>query len=189
MLIDEIDKSDIDLPNDLLGIFEEGRFEIPELDRIKEKVPKVNVRTAYSDGTENITKGDIKTEITDGRVNCSHFPFVILTSNGERDFPAPFLRRCLRLTMQPPSKKDLIKIVTAHLDSKTAENQDVNILIDHFISKRTNETLATDQLLNALFMVTKGRIPSQDASENKLIQRLLQDLGAVEDLEAIEEDE
>lgn len=189
LLIDEIDKSDIDLPNDLLGIFEEGRFEIPELDRIKEKVPKVNVRTAYSDGTENITKGDIKTEITDGRVNCSHFPFVILTSNGERDFPAPFLRRCLRLTMQPPSKKDLIKIVTAHLDSKTAENQDVNILIDHFISKRTNETLATDQLLNALFMVTKGRIPSQDASENKLIQRLLQDLGAVEDLEAIEEDE
>ena len=38
LLIDEIDKSDIDLPNDLLSIFEEGRFEIPELERIKEKV-------------------------------------------------------------------------------------------------------------------------------------------------------
>ncbi len=34
LLIDEIDKSDIDLPNDLLGLFEEGSFEIPELDRI-----------------------------------------------------------------------------------------------------------------------------------------------------------
>ena len=31
LLIDEIDKSDIDLPNDLLNIFEEGEFEIPEL--------------------------------------------------------------------------------------------------------------------------------------------------------------
>src|SRR5262249_15133431 len=33
LLIDEIDKSDIDLPNDLLHVFEEGRFEIPELVR------------------------------------------------------------------------------------------------------------------------------------------------------------
>jgi len=32
-VIDEIDKSDIDLPNDLLHIFEEGEFEIPELKR------------------------------------------------------------------------------------------------------------------------------------------------------------
>ena len=34
LLIDEIDKSDIDLPNDLLHIFEEGEFLIPELQRI-----------------------------------------------------------------------------------------------------------------------------------------------------------
>ena len=37
LLIDEIDKSDIDLPNDLLTIFEEGRFEIPELVRLKKE--------------------------------------------------------------------------------------------------------------------------------------------------------
>ena len=35
LIIDEIDKSDIDLPNDLLTIFEEGRFEIPELARLE----------------------------------------------------------------------------------------------------------------------------------------------------------
>jgi hypothetical protein len=33
LLIDEIDKSDINLPNDLLHLFEEGRFQIPELVR------------------------------------------------------------------------------------------------------------------------------------------------------------
>ena len=34
LLIDEIDKSDIDLPNDLLNVFEEGEYEIPELARL-----------------------------------------------------------------------------------------------------------------------------------------------------------
>jgi len=187
LLIDEIDKSDIDLPNDLLGIFEEGSFEIPELDRIKEEVPKVKVRTAYSDETEDTTKGDISREIENGRVTCTHFPFVILTSNGERDFPAPFLRRCLRLTMKSPSKDDLINIVTAHLGDKIAKHPNIDTLIQNFYDKQNEETLATDQLLNAIFiavyMIKKGHIPSKEASTNDLIKRLLQDLGAVEENE------
>jgi MoxR-like ATPase len=75
LLIDEIDKSDIDLPNDLLNIFEEGRFEIPELVRIKKEVATVEVRTAYNDQTEETTKEDISTEITEGLVICNEFPF------------------------------------------------------------------------------------------------------------------
>ena len=34
LLIDEIDKSDIDLPNDLLNIFEEGEYYFPEFARL-----------------------------------------------------------------------------------------------------------------------------------------------------------
>ncbi|MBD2135806.1 MoxR family ATPase [Sphaerospermopsis sp. FACHB-1094] len=185
LLIDEIDKSDIDLPNDLLGIFEEGRFEIPELERIKEKVAKVNVRTAYSDDTEEITKKDIKTEIENGVVTCTNFPFVILTSNGERDFPAPFLRRCLRLTMKKPNKDDLAKIVNAHFNeeykketsTKTTDKPEVDTLITKFLENQDEKTLATDQLLNAIFMVVKGR--DGISSDDDLINRLLEDLGAV----------
>jgi MoxR-like ATPase len=84
------------LPNDLLHVFEEGQFEIPELVRIAEKLPTVEVRTAYKDETEETHK-DIKVTINQGRIHCQSFPFVILTSNGERDFPPPFLRRCLRV--------------------------------------------------------------------------------------------
>ncbi|MDF5734049.1 MAG: MoxR family ATPase [Rhizonema sp. PD38] len=175
LLIDEIDKSDIDLPNDLLSLFEEGRFEIPELVRIKEEVETVEVRTAYSDETEEITKGDISTPIKDGRVTCTDFPFVILTSNGERDFPAPFLRRCLRLTMKLPNKEELVKIVSAHLGEETAKSKDIDKLIQSFVNKQSTETLATDQLLNAIFMVVNGGLGTQDV----LIERLLQDLGAV----------
>jgi MoxR-like ATPase len=176
LLIDEIDKSDIDLPNDLLTLFEEGRFEIPELVRLKEEVPRVDVRTAYTDTTD-ITQKDIKTPIEDGLVICKAFPFVILTSNGERDFPAPFLRRCLRLTMKEPEKPDLIKIIEAHLEETITNNPDIDKLIDNFIQKRNSQTLATDQLLNAIFMVKKGAISTQD----DLISQLLKDLGTIED--------
>ncbi|MBA3924555.1 MAG: AAA family ATPase, partial [Nostocaceae cyanobacterium] len=46
LLIDEIDKSDIDLPNNLLHIFEEGQFDIPELARMKKQQPVVTVFTS-----------------------------------------------------------------------------------------------------------------------------------------------
>ncbi len=181
LLIDEIDKSDIDLPNNLLTIFEEGRFEIPELVRIKQEVKQVKVRTAYTDELET-TKGDLSATITDGQIPCTTFPFVVLTSNGERDFPAPFLRRCLSLTMKVPDKEDLVKIISAHFqgeiehkDDKTLSDESLNTLVDNFIKKRDKETLATDQLLNALFMVKKGTIATKEA----LITRLLNDLGQV----------
>ncbi|PAX60141.1 AAA family ATPase [Brunnivagina elsteri] len=177
LLIDEIDKSDIDLPNDLLNIFEEGRFEIEELVRLKKEIPIVNVRTADT--------ADTSSEIREGRVICTTFPLVILTSNGERDFPPPFLRRCLRLTMKEPDKTHLVKIIAAHLGKEIADTEDatkltneaLDTLVDNFIKERDTKTLANDQLLNALFMVTKGRIDTKDG----LIKQLLQDLGQVEE--------
>jgi MoxR-like ATPase len=107
LIVDEIDKSDIDLPNDLLYVFEEGAFEIPELARIEKVKPEVEVRTAYNDPedytfNDNYKIADGKTMISGGKIACEEFPLLILTSNGERDFPPPFLRRCLRLTMEEP---------------------------------------------------------------------------------------
>jgi len=50
LLIDEIDKSDIDLPNDLLNIFEEGYFVIEELQRLKKHQEYHTVTVQTSDG-------------------------------------------------------------------------------------------------------------------------------------------
>ena len=63
LLIDEIDKGDIDLPNDLLNIFEEGRYTIPELARLAERQPRVEVSTADPDGRVAITAGLIRNPI------------------------------------------------------------------------------------------------------------------------------
>ena len=169
LVIDEIDKSDIDLPNDLLTVFEEGRFEIPELVRLEpdesEADPEgdasyeVSVRTAYTDEKDEFTCGDRKVKIQGGRINCTQFPLVILTSNGERDFPPPFLRRCLRLNMQDPTRQDLERIVKKHMEDCDFTAEDVDKLVNSFLTRRNDkkEQLATDQLLNALFMIVRQR--------------------------------
>lgn len=180
LIVDEIDKSDIDLPNDLLAIFEEGRFEIPELARLErddteaEEQIHVRVRTAYTDD-EDVTRGDKKVTIEGGRITCQEFPLVFLTSNGERDFPPPFLRRCLRLTMREPDRPELERIVTAHLKDCDVTSSEISDLIDQFITRRKKKQLATDQLLNALFMVTRDRGFVGDEKKN-LIDRLLASL-------------
>ena len=170
VIIDEIDKSDIDLPNDLLTIFEEGRFEIPELARLEKddatdntangsaKAHRVRVRTAYTDASES-TYADKKVDIEAGRITCKEFPLVILTSNGERDFPPPFLRRCLRLNMRDPQLDELERIVQAHLEDCDVTEDEIASLIKSFLARRDKgkEQLSTDQLLNALFMIVRQR--------------------------------
>ena len=39
------------------------------------------------------------------------FLLVIITSNGEREFPPALLRRCLRLNLQPAGREKLEQIV------------------------------------------------------------------------------
>lgn len=160
LLIDELDKSDIDLPNDLLNVLEEGEFGIPELERIAEREPEVEVLT--DDGA--------KVTVRDGRIRCHAFPFVVLTSNGERDFPAPLLRRCIHLEISRPDHERLATVVRAHLGDELARvGED---LITRFLERSRTEQLATDQLLNAIYLTHHAELPTRDRLADMLIQRL-----------------
>lgn len=66
LLIDELDKSDIDLPNDLLNVLEEGEFAVPELERVADRLPGGEAEVLTADGT--------KARVRDGRVRCRAFP-------------------------------------------------------------------------------------------------------------------
>ncbi|OYD95182.1 AAA family ATPase [Nostoc sp. 'Peltigera membranacea cyanobiont' 213] len=179
LLIDEIDKSDIDLPNDLLHVFEEGQFEIPELIRIAEKLETVEVQTAYKDKTEHTYK-HIRATVKQGRIQCTAFPFVILTSNGERDFPPAFLRRCLRLNIKEPDESELEKIVAAHLGNDENVTAQAKLLINEFLKKRKEGDLATDQLLNAIYLMTRRNAPIGE-EKDELVKQLLKILNSSED--------
>ncbi|MEV6279472.1 MoxR family ATPase [Nocardia sp. NPDC051832] len=147
VLIDEIDKSDIDLPGDLLTVFEDGSFEIPELARLAAQQPRVRVGTQDSAAPE--------ARVDRGAVTCSAFPIIIMTSNGERDFPAPFLRRCIRLRIEPPAGDKLRQIVTTRLAIAPGDKR-FDALIEDFLTRRADGDLATDQLLNAIQLRLSG---------------------------------
>jgi len=145
LLIDEMDKGEVDLPNDLLTVFEEGVFEIKELSRLPEDMADVEVRTRDHSGTVRVRQG---------RVQCTEFPVVVITSNGERDFPPAFLRRCVQLALPVPDADRLREIVAAHLGQEAMREADD--LIEAFLDRRALGELATDQLLNAVFLRIGG---------------------------------
>ena len=129
LLVDELDKSDIDLPNDLLNVLEEGEFAIPELERIADRHPVVEVQCT-DDGARVPVRG--------GRVRCRAFPFVVLTSNGERDFPAPLLRRCIHLRLDTPDDERLAAMVRAHFGPLAAE--DNRAVVQRFLDRAPRRT-------------------------------------------------
>jgi MoxR-like ATPase len=148
LLIDELDKSDIDLPNDLLNVFEDGEFEIPELTRLAARRPEVEVLTGDRESAAVVRRGWVR---------CRAFPIVIITSNGEREFPAPFLRRCLKLHVEPPTPQQLGAMVAAQFgDTDGLERIDIARLIADFTA-RSDATggLASDQLLNAVHLAVE----------------------------------
>ncbi|MEU6758622.1 MoxR family ATPase [Streptomyces sp. NPDC046685] len=160
LLVDELDKSDIDLPNDLLNVLEEGEFALPELERVADTEPEVQVLT--DDGTKVTVRG--------GRIRCRAFPFIILTSNGERDFPAALLRRCIQLGLGQPGEKRLATLVRAHLGEEAARlGAD---LIREFLSRSQTELVAADQLLNAVYLTHYAAPPTREDLADLLIQRL-----------------
>ncbi len=181
LLIDEIDKGDIDLPNDLLHVFEEGEFFISEITRLLHHDTSTDsiemVAVCRPDGSRAMIPG--------GRVRCKTFPIVIMTSNGERDFPPAFLRRCLRLDIElPRAVPELETIVRAHLgDEMFAQAEEtIKQYIGEFLHRRdgldSTGHVATDQLLNLIYIATQSVTPDS-STEQHLRKELLRELGSI----------
>jgi len=150
VLIDEIDKSDMDLPNDLLHIFEEQEFEIDELKRMR-----------FEEGKEPDIEDELnqKHKIANGKVICNKFPIIVMTSNNERDFPPAFLRRCISVEMKLSDDNDtkikqLSDMVKAHFSDEKDDNK-IEKLITDFIDLKEKGLRSNDQLLNAVQLVLK----------------------------------
>lgn len=89
VLLDEIDKADPDVPNNLLVALGSLQFQVGDLR-----------------GTPTV------------RVGRERAPLVILTTNNERDLPAAFLRRCVELRLPLPDRARFITIGGMHFGNK-----------------------------------------------------------------------
>jgi MoxR-like ATPase len=95
LLIDEIDKADIDFPNNLLVALGSRQFSLEEIAKT------ISINTAK---------------------NSSHplgQPLVIITSNQQRPLPDTFVRRCVVLEIEEPTSKELIDLAIATYGSKS----------------------------------------------------------------------
>jgi MoxR-like ATPase len=155
VLVDEIDKSDLDLPGDLLNVMEHGEFTIPVLARAKSATP---FTVKGTDGGEYVVDPD-------GVARRRHFPVIVFTSNGERTFSPPFLRRCVRFDMPPADEDRLVRIVTAHLSSDDAATEQP-VIADFAARLQAGDSLALNQILEFVYLVTGDSAPDSDAREN-----------------------
>jgi len=169
LLIDELDKSEADLPNDLLSIFEDAEFTIPELARIRHETRELNVHTDDPQRTATVVEG---------RIRCRAFPVVVMTSNGEREFPPAFLRRCLRLEIQEPNVEQLAAMVANHLLDPAGEHRVT--LVQAFAERSQAEGgLPADRLLEAVYLATSGAYRPDDVAWPRLLDALWQKLSTV----------
>jgi MoxR-like ATPase len=85
VVIDEIDKTPRDFPNDLLNEIDQDYFHIPELENLKvEADPEMA-------------------------------PILVITSNSEKNLPAAFLRRCVYYNIPDPSEDQLRAIASGRI--------------------------------------------------------------------------
>jgi MoxR-like ATPase len=169
LLIDELDKSEADLPNDLLSVFEDAEFTMGELARVRQRMPEVTVHT--DDPRRMAT-------VVEGRVVCRAFPVVVITSNGEREFPPAFLRRCVRLEIEEPSVEQLAAMVANHMLDPGGEHRDR--LIREFVERsHTEGGLPADRLLEAVYLATSGAYRPDDVAWPRLLNALWRKLSTV----------
>ena len=90
VLIDEIDKADPDVPNDLLEPFDRRTFKVRE---------------------------------TGDEIGVTRDVLMILTTNRERTMPRAFLRRCVTLELDDPTKDWLTAIATRRYGEKTIHGE------------------------------------------------------------------
>ena len=205
LLIDEIDKADPQLPNELLHLFEEGEFDIPELTRERRHQSLVDQEAALKPWTlatadlvpsEALTTqldddsriGPMPVEVGRVPVRCCQFPIVVMTSNDERDFSPAFKRRCLRIAMPFPSKDQLMMILHSHFNSLgqdfwSEHKTKLDDLIEDFIKtdNKDRHDRATDQLLNYIHLFSEDpKFGPDDKNLDQLKDILLRRLGSSE---------
>ncbi len=127
LLIDEIDKADIEFPNDLLLELDAMRFHIDE---------------------------------TGQDVIARQRPFVLITSNNEKELPDAFLRRCIFHYIEFPDHRLMKKIVRVH--HPNIEDRVLDQCLDVFFKLREVPRLrkrpSTSELIDWIAALNKAGV-------------------------------
>jgi MoxR-like ATPase len=129
LLIDEVDKADIDFPNDLLDVLESFTFQIEDLPFEEDAA----CRERHGFGRDVTGQKDSP-------------PIVVITSNREKRLPEAFLRRCLYVRLRfPDTLEELRDIVRKNIDADAIEQSLVDAAAATFRKIRETSLGATQK--------------------------------------------
>jgi MoxR-like ATPase len=128
VLVDEIDKAQRDLPNDLLRELDQNRFDIPEIDQLSD------TKSAEAEPGHQHLRRSMQPPAHDVPK-----PLVIITSNVERQLPDAFLRRCLFYYVPFPSRERLIDVLNGRFGTQQEEQH--KQIVNLFLNLRSNHAV------------------------------------------------
>ena len=127
LLIDEVDKADLEFPNDLLHELDRMRFSIME---------------------------------TSEEIAAQHRPFVVITSNNEKELPDAFLRRCVFHFIDFPEPDLMKRIVRVHhpvIDDSIVD-QAIAAFYDLRAVPRVRKRPSTSELIDWIAVLAKSGV-------------------------------
>ena len=139
ILIDEIDKADIDFPNDLLRELDRFEFTIEELTKSDFKEPYIN--------SDELTINYLN-KAREGKP-----PIIIITSNDEKELPEAFLRRCVFYYIDFPDQvidgEDRLKeILESHFPDTHLSDEEISLALKRFRFLRKQLKSSADPIKN-----------------------------------------
>ncbi|MBR8827663.1 MAG: MoxR family ATPase [Gomphosphaeria aponina SAG 52.96 = DSM 107014] len=153
VLIDEIDKADIDFPNDLLLVLDRLQFEIKEVKGLRYDALK---------GESQEDRKDV-------------LPLIIITSNREKELPKAFLRRCLFYYIEFPNKNDLRRIIINHFQEEISPLFEV--ALNKFLELREaiswRKKPSTGEFINWLRLLKRGQKNEKTKSYEEITEETL----------------
>ncbi|MBL9138690.1 MAG: MoxR family ATPase [Verrucomicrobiales bacterium] len=153
VLVDELDKAPRDFPNDLLNQIANLEFSIPEI------------------------RCD-----TPVKANREFAPFVLITSNSEKQLPDAFLRRCVYHHIEfPRDRAQLARILGGRLGGLSLNGPVLEPLMDWFLEAREKLSLekrpSTSELLDWMRALGRAGLGSEsnlkDAPSKELVRQTL----------------
>lgn len=160
LLIDEIDKADIDFPNDLLRELDELWFEVTEVPlRVGKIKPEQFAEWQRSLDEAHILKYARKKPSMASAFAIIHGgkkprPIIIITSNDEKPLPPAFLRRCIVHTIEFPD------LMAADEHIRQENRQLVENIIRENIKQKLNISELNERIIERVIEVF-ARIRSQ----------------------------
>jgi MoxR-like ATPase len=161
VLVDEIDKADIDFPNDLLDVIGDFQFDIEDL--------------PDEEDAEAITRKGFGRRVA--RPHGAR-PIVVITSNREKQLPEPFLRRCLYLQLAFPDDISMLSEIAKknlRLDENLLPLAFRDAAASKFIKIRAeakakgyHKPPSTSEFVDWVKVLTWNKVPAPDLETQEL---------------------